>query len=123
MEGEARPGEATGGSHHRPVEVVSDCLSPSVPQHQAHSGHRACGQIHNNKMERTNGEVRDREKVIRGLKRMDTPILKGVLIYHNFVRPHEALDGQTPSESAGIKIEGENKWIALIQNAQMSSIK
>ncbi len=36
--------------------------------------------IHNNKMERMNGEVRDREKVMRGLKRMDTPILKGVQI-------------------------------------------
>jgi hypothetical protein len=28
-----------------------------------------------------------------------------------------ALDGKTPSEVAGIKIEGDNKWITLIQNA------
>ena len=28
-----------------------------------------------------------------------------------------ALDGKTPSEVAGIKIEGNNKWITLIQNA------
>jgi hypothetical protein len=38
-------------------------------------------------------------------------------IYHNYVRPHEALNGKTPSEAAGIKVEGENKWITLIQNA------
>jgi len=42
-------------------------------------------------MERMNGEIRDREKVMRGLKRKDTPILKGIQIYHNFIRPHEAL--------------------------------
>jgi hypothetical protein len=29
-----------------------------------------------------------------------------------------ALDGQTPAEACGIKIEGNNKWITLIQNAK-----
>jgi putative transposase len=71
----------------------------------------------NNKMERLNGEVRDREKVMRGLKRMDTPILKGYQIYHNYLRPHEGLNGDTPASQAGIKIEGNNKWITVIQNA------
>ncbi len=75
------------------------------------------GVIHNNKMERMNGEVRDREKVMRGLKRMDTPILKGVQIYHNFVRPHEGLKGETPADRAGIKVMGQDKWRTLIQNA------
>jgi hypothetical protein len=28
-----------------------------------------------------------------------------------------SLDGKTPSEMAGIKIEGDNKWITLIQNS------
>jgi len=68
-------------------------------------------------MERMNGEIRDREKVFRGLKRTDTPILKGYQIYHNFVRPHEALKGKTPADLAGIKVHGENKWLTLIQNA------
>jgi putative transposase len=75
------------------------------------------GAVHNNKMERMNGEVRDREKVMRGLKNTDTPILKGFQIYHNFVRPHEALKGETPADRAGIKVEGQNKWMTLIQNA------
>jgi transposase-like protein len=75
------------------------------------------GGRHNNKMERMNGEIRDREKTMRGLKRMDTEILKGYQLYHNFIRPHEALDGKTPSEACGIKIEGKNKWITIIQNA------
>lgn len=68
-------------------------------------------------MERLNGEVRDREKVMRGLKGPDTPILKGSQIFHNWVRPHMALNGRTPAEACGIEVLGPNKWITLIQNA------
>jgi len=71
----------------------------------------------NRKMERLNGEIRDREKVMRGLKNEDTPIITGYQIYHNYVRSHEALNGQTPAEACGIQVKGENKWITLIQNA------
>jgi transposase-like protein len=79
---------------------------------------RLAGAIHNNKMERMNGEVRDREKVMRGLKTADTPILKGYQLFHNYVRPHEALGGQTPADRCGVKVEGENKWLTIIQNAR-----
>ena len=48
---------------------------------------------------------------------MDTPILKGFQLYHNFVRPHEGLKGDTPADRAGIRIEGQNKWMTIIQNA------
>ncbi len=75
------------------------------------------GAVHNNKQERMNGEFRDREKVMRGLKNMDSPALKGLQIYHNFVRPHMGLSGATPAEKAGITIEGDDKWMTLIQNA------
>jgi hypothetical protein len=68
-------------------------------------------------MERANGEVRDREKVMRGLKNKNTSILKGYQIYHNYMRPHEGLKGKTPAEACGIEVIGENKWITLIQNA------
>ena len=81
---------------------------------------RLGGEVHNNKMERMNGEVRDREKVMRGLKIEQTPILKGYQIFHNYLRPHDGLDGRTPAEVAGIHIEGENKWITLIQNAKLN---
>ena len=76
------------------------------------------GKVHNNnKMERMNGEIRDREKTMRGLKRKRTVILQGYQLYHNYIRPHEALYGKTPSEACGITIEGQNKWKTLIQNA------
>jgi hypothetical protein len=64
-----------------------------------------------------NGEIRDREKVMRGLEKKDTPILKGEQIYHNYIKPHMALDGDTPAERAGIKVKGKNKWITIIENA------
>jgi putative transposase len=47
------------------------------------------GDHNNNKMERMNGDIRDREKTMRGLKKIDTPILTGYRIYHNYMRPHD----------------------------------
>jgi len=82
---------------------------------------RLQGDKNNNKMERMNGEIRDREKTMRGLKRKRTPILSGYQIYHNYIRPHESLDGKTPAEACGIKVEGENKWKTLIENASKVS--
>lgn len=79
------------------------------------------GDMNNNKMERINGEIRDREKVMRGLKKKDTPVLKGYQIFHNFIREHEGLDGKTPAEACGIEVVGENKWITLIQNSSLNS--
>jgi transposase-like protein len=79
------------------------------------------GDRNNNKMERFNGEIRDREKTMRGLKTKDTPILTGYQLFHNYIRPHEGLNGKTPSEACGIRIEGKNKWLTLIQNASNPS--
>jgi len=64
-----------------------------------------------------NGAIRDREKIVRGLKMLDTPILTGYQIYHNYMRSHESFNGETPAERCGIKIEGKNKWLTIIQNA------
>jgi len=75
------------------------------------------GDMNNNKMERLNGEIRDREKVMRGIKKKDSVTLTGYQLFHNYIRPHSALDGQTPSEKCGMEIKGGNKWITLIQNA------
>ncbi|HEY4680601.1 MAG TPA: DDE-type integrase/transposase/recombinase [Nitrosarchaeum sp.] len=75
------------------------------------------GDRNNNKMERLNGEIRDREKVMRGIKKKNSVTLTGYQLFHNYIRPHSALDGKTPSEKCGIEINGDNKWITLIQNA------
>ena len=57
---------------------------------------------------------------MRGLKKKDTPILKGYQIFHNYIRPHQGLDGKTPAEECGITVKGKNKWVTLIQNAKLS---
>ena len=97
-----------------------------VKEYQTNHGHsrtlhireiRLAGKVHNNKVERMNAEIRDRENPFRGLKRTDSPILKGLQIYHNFIRPHEGLGGDTPADRVGINVEGENKWLTIIQNA------
>jgi len=74
-------------------------------------------------MERTNGEIRDRERVMRGLEKKDTPILTGYQLFHNYIRPHMALNGKTPADLCGIQVEGENKWLTLIQNASRETAK
>ncbi len=56
----------------------------SQTQHTRHI--RLQGDMNNNKMERMNGEIRDREKTMRGLKKKDTPILTGYQIFHNYIR-------------------------------------
>ena len=104
----------------RPVRLITDGLESyhdawkkefrtiASPQGEHIKEISLKGQIHNNKMERMNGEIRDREQTMRGLKRKDTPILTGMQIYHNFIREHEGLNGKTPSEACGIEIKGEN---------------
>jgi len=44
----------------------------------------------------------------------------GRQIFHNFICPHTDLKGKTPTEVAEIKIEGENPWITIIQNAKVA---
>jgi putative transposase len=61
-------------------------------------------------MERMNGEIEDRQKTMSGIKKMDTPILAGYQLYHNYLREHEGFNGKTAAEIAGIKIQGQNKW-------------
>jgi hypothetical protein len=68
-------------------------------------------------MERLNGEIRDCERVMQSLERKDTPIITGYQIYHNCIRPHMGLDGKTPAEAAGIRVDSENKWLTIVQNA------
>jgi hypothetical protein len=92
-----------------------------VTKHVEHVTWR--GEKGNEKMESFNGNtVRSREKTMRSLKREDTPILTGMRIFHNHMRPHMALKQKTPGELAGIEIRGENKWLTLIQNATTQAL-
>lgn len=58
--------------------------------------------------------------MVRGLKKKDSAILTGIRLYHNYVRPHLGLTdpSMTPVEAAGINIQGDNKFLTLIQAAK-----
>lgn len=73
--------------------------------------------MNNNKIERLNGEIRDRGKIMRGIKKKDSVTLTGYQLFHNYIRPYSALGNMTSSEKCGMEIKGDNKWITLIQNA------
>jgi transposase-like protein len=108
----------TDGAANFHEAYLKEFYDPRLRNRTEHIRHiRLAGDHNNNRMERFNGEVRQREKVMRTLKRTDTPILTGYQIYHNYIRPHEALKGKTPSEAAGITIKGKDKWLTIIQNA------
>jgi transposase-like protein len=108
----------TDGAANFHEAYMQEFWSKDLDNRTEHIRHiRLAGDRNNNRMERFNGELRQREKVMRSLKRPDTPVLSGYQIYHNYIRPHEALNGKTPSEAAGIKVEGKDKWLTLIQNA------
>lgn len=74
----------------------------------------------NHRVERLHDTMREREKVMRHLKKADSAdkVFKGFRSYYNFVRPHMALDGHTPAQAAAVPIElGTNKWLDLLQQA------
>jgi hypothetical protein len=55
---------------------------------------------------------------MRTMKNTDTAILDGQRIYYNHIRPHQALNGKTPAEAAGLEPHmGPNKWQAIITKA------
>lgn len=74
----------------------------------------------NPKVERLNGTVRDRETVMRGMDNAEAAqeLMDAMRIHYNFIRPHQAIGGQTPAEAAGINLNlGENKVESLMRQA------
>ncbi len=76
----------------------------------------------NNRIERLHSTMRERTKVMRGFDSDPTAneTMQGYRMYYNFIRPHMALKDKTPAEVAGIRVDGENKWLTLIQNARVN---
>ncbi|MEX2193253.1 MAG: DDE-type integrase/transposase/recombinase [Nitrosarchaeum sp.] len=73
----------------------------------------------NSRVERLNGTMRDREKVMRGMntKESSQKLIEAMRVHYNFVREHSSLK-KTPAEQAGIKLElGQNKIEELIRLA------
>jgi transposase-like protein len=68
----------------------------------------------NNRIERMNGTLLERVKVQRGWKAKESAIAEGQRIHYIFVKPHMTLENQTPADSAGIGIDGKDKWLEML---------
>ena len=68
------------------------------------------------KIERWHETLKERTKIMKGLKSIDSAMsfIDGFLVHYNYFRPHEALDGKTPAEEAGIKFPYKN-WAEIIR--------
>jgi transposase-like protein len=77
---------------------------------------------HNNVIERFHGTLKQRTKVMRGLKNKTTAklILDGWLVQYNFFRPHESLGCKTPAQAARVAFPYTN-WRALIEDGYHKS--
>ncbi|HEY4712383.1 MAG TPA: IS6 family transposase [Dehalococcoidia bacterium] len=71
---------------------------------------------HHNYIERFHSTLKERTKVMRGLKTMKTAklFLDGWLVHYNFFRPHMSLKDKTPAEAAGIKCPLHN-WRDVVE--------
>jgi len=74
-----------------------------------------------NLIERWQGTLKERTKVMRGLKTFESmnEFLKGWVIHYNFFRPHLSLQDKTPAKVAGINFPYAN-WKELIEKQPYS---
>ncbi len=79
-------------------------------------------EINTNLIERFHSTLKERYKVMRGLKTMETAfiILNGFVVYYNLIRPHTFLNGLTPARAAGIKLPFEN-WEGFIRHHEATT--
>ena len=69
-------------------------------------------------IERFHNDVRDRTKIMRGfhgsVESADT-ILKGFVVYYNFIRKHQGIRCSPFELATDIKLNNPNKWLGLIE--------
>ena len=115
--------EANGRTIGTPNFIVSDGMTayPDAVERVfgADSEHiRAKGltaEINTNIIERFQGTVKERTKVMRGLKTIESAkvISEGFIIHYDFLRPHMTLKDRTPAVAAGLKLPFKT-WIELV---------
>lgn len=68
-------------------------------------------------IERFHGTLKDRTKVMRGLKNLESAhdFINGWLVHYNYLRPHTTLDDKTPAEAAGIDYPYKN-WADITKH-------
>jgi len=77
-----------------------------------------------NLIERFHGTLKQRTKVMRGLKDLKSArlITEGWLLHYNYLRPHEALNGKTPAQVAGVRYPYRN-WKDIVAKRKLITPK
>jgi len=82
----------------------------------------------NNIIERLQGTIKGRTKVMRGLKSYETAklVMEGFGVHYNFIRPHESLETKTdkyvtPAEKAKVSLPCDD-WLKMIRFTQKPSV-
>ena len=113
------------GKH--PKVVITDKLNSYVDVFYGKDAEHRQGGIarstedNTQKIERFHGSLKQRTKVMRGLKNFETALdfTAGWLVHYNYLRPHESLQDKTPAEKAGISYPYQN-WADIIRKHQPS---
>ena len=71
----------------------------------------------NRRHERVNRTFAERLRVPRFIKKLDSHLVAGFVVFYNCIRRHMGLGGATPAKAAGIIIKGANPWSTLITSA------
>ncbi len=83
------------------------------------------GECFNHPIERLNNTIRQRTQNFRGLHgsvNSANALFKGIQIFYNFIRKHEALKNKTPYElAAGLEFKTPNRWLELIEMSNQLS--
>jgi putative transposase len=79
-------------------------------------------EINTNLIERFHSTLKERYKVMRGLKTTESAyvVLDGFVLNYNFFRPHMTLQNTTPAQAAGIKLPF-NDWEGFIRYEQSTT--
>jgi transposase-like protein len=104
-----------------PRAVVTDKLSSYLDVFYGKDAEHRQGSPFNKEdstslIERFHGTLKDRTKVMRSFRDLETTIqfVNGFLVFYNYIRPHEALNGKTPAEMALIDYDVKN-WADVIR--------
>lgn len=79
----------------------------------------------NHIVERFNGSVRDREKAMRGMHSDESAqrVMDGNRVIYNFLRPHMALSGRTPAQTAGIELDLKGNRVRMLIEMSAQALK
>jgi len=55
---------------------------------------------------------------MRGFKGQEKVFADGFRTYYNFIRPHQGLNGMTPSQKANLALDlNRNRWLSLLRQS------